>query len=117
MVKQSNGGEGDGSGEIVSGEHVGGEGGDGHEVGRGVPHGGGQHLPEHVPTVEAAVRGYLRRMPISSQRMPEMRWRKAFSQDCSLMSFMPSSASEVVLMRRSFTFMSCDWMAAKRADM
>ena len=35
-----------------------------------------------------------------------MRWRKAFSQDCNLMSFMPSSASEVVLMRRSFTFMS-----------
>ena len=28
------------------------------------------------------------------------------------MSFMPSSASEVVLMRRSFTLMSCDWMAA-----
>ena len=44
--------------------------------------------------------------------MPEMRWRKAFSQDCSLMSFMPSSASEAVLMRRSFTLMSCDWMAA-----
>ena len=38
MVKQSNGGEGDGRGEIVSGEHVSGEGGDGHEVGRGVPH-------------------------------------------------------------------------------
>ena len=55
MVKQSNGGEGDGRGEIVSGEHVSGEGGDGHEVGRGVPHGGGQHLPEHVPTVEVAV--------------------------------------------------------------
>ena len=33
------------------------------------------------------------------------------------MSFMPSSASEVVLMRRSFTLMSCDWLAAKRADM
>ena len=76
----------------MSGEHVCGEGGDGDEVGRGVPDGGGEHLPDDVPRVERGRSEYLRRILISSQRMPEMRWRKDFSHDCSLISFMPSSA-------------------------
>ena len=114
--EQGDGGEGGGGFELVAGEHVCGEGGDGDEVGRGVPDGGGEHLPDDVPMVERGRSEYLRRILISSQRMPEMRWRKDFSHDCSLISFMPSSASVVVLMRWSFTFISSVWILAKCAD-
>ena len=52
----------------------------------------------------------MRSTDSSSQRMPEMRWRKGFSYACSLISFMPSSASASTLMRESFTFIHSSWM-------
>ena len=87
------------------------------DIRRRVPQTCRHRLHRHITKVEEPPLPHRRSTRISSARISPILRRKGSSQACSLMSLIPSSASAVVLMRRSFTFISSRWIPASFREM